>query len=208
MSTSFKLVKLLVSGSQLYLPYPVIQIIFNILPNNKAGLVRQNGVMEWKNIWSTCKSDFDVCELILIGFQRKWWVLNGKHLHHTQSFPSLKKAVVDKTYSHPSWFFPQVTMLLLIAFNKSDLLSTTIRLIPTPCLKLNFILSTFSDQMNENPKKSLAGAKNKQNQNMTKRNITKYGQLAKDYSINFLSKHKRKKVSNTILTLLTSFTTF
>ena len=71
MSASFKLVRVLVSGSQLYLPYPVIQIIFNILPNNKAGLVRQNGVMEWKNIWSTCKSDFDVCELILIGFQRK-----------------------------------------------------------------------------------------------------------------------------------------
>jgi len=78
-------------------------------------------------------------------------------------------------------------MLLLIAFNKSDLLSTTtgIRVIPTPCLKLNFIVSTFSDQMNENPKKSLAGAKNKQNQNMTKRHITKYGQLAKDYSIKF-----------------------
>ena len=93
------------SGSQLYLPYPIIQIIFNILPNNKAGLVRQNGVMEWKNIWSTRKSDFDVCELILIGFQRKWRVLNGKHLHHTQSFPSLKKAVIDKNYSHPSWLF-------------------------------------------------------------------------------------------------------
>ena len=95
MSESFKLVRLLVSGSQLYLPYPVIQIIFNILPNNETGLVRQNGVMEWKDIWSTRKSDFDVCELILIGFQRKWRVLNGKHLHHTQSFPSLKKAVID-----------------------------------------------------------------------------------------------------------------
>lgn len=35
--------------------------------------------------------------------------------------------------------------------------------------------------MNENSKKSLAGGKNKQNQNMTKRNITKYGQLTKDY---------------------------
>ena len=42
--------------------------------------------------------------------------------------------------------------------------------------------------MNENSKKSLAGGKNKQNQNMTKRNITKYGQLTKDYKINFLSK--------------------
>ena len=122
MSESFKLVRVLVSRSQLYLPYPVIQIIFNILPNNKTGLVRQNRVMEWKDIWSTRKSDFDVCELILIGFQRKWRVLNGKHLHHTQSFPSLKKAVIDKNYSHPSWFFSQVTMLLLIAFNKSDLL--------------------------------------------------------------------------------------
>ena len=181
MSESFKLVRLLVSGSQLYLPYPVIQIIFNILPNNKTGLVRQNGVMEWKDIWSTRKSDFDVCELILIGFQRKWRVLNGKHLHHTQSFPSLKKAVIDKNYSHPGWFFSQVTMLLLTAVNKSDLLSTTIQVIPTPCLKLNFILSTFSDQMNENSKKGLAGGKNKQNQNMTKRNITKYGQLTKDY---------------------------
>ena len=30
-------------------------------------------------------------------------------------------------------------------------------------------------------KKSLAGGKNKQKQNMTKRNITKYGQLTKDY---------------------------
>lgn len=132
------------SGSQLYLPYPVIQIILNILPNNKTGLVRQNGVMEWKDIWSTRKSDFDVCELILIGFQRKWRVLNGKHLHHTQSFPSLKKAVIDKNYSHPGWFFSQVTMLLLIAFNKSDLLSTTIQVIATSCLKLNFILSSFS----------------------------------------------------------------
>ena len=92
MSESFKLMRLLVTGSQLYLPYPVIQIIFNILPNNKTGLVRQNGVMEWKDIRSTRKSDFDVCELILIGFQRKWRVLNGKHLHHTQSFPSLKKS--------------------------------------------------------------------------------------------------------------------
>ena len=181
MSDSFKLVRLLVSGSQLYLPYPVIQIIFNILPNNKTGLVRQNGVMEWKDIWSTRKSDFDVCELVLIGFQRKWRVLNGKHLHHTQSFPSLKKAVIDKNYSHPSWFFSQVTKLLLIAVNKSDLLSTTIRVIPTPCLKLNFILSTLSDQMNDNLKKSLAGGKNEQNQNMTKWNITKYGQLTKDY---------------------------
>ena len=181
MSESFKLVRLVVSGSQLYLPYPVIQIIFNILPNNKTGLVCQNRVMEWKDIWSTRKSDFDVCELILIGFQRKWRVLNGKHLHHTQSFPSLKKAVIDKNYSHPSWFFSQVTMLLLTAVNKSDLLSTTIQVIPTPCLKLNFILSTFSDQMNQNSKKSLAGGKNKQNQNMTKRNITKYGQLTKDY---------------------------
>lgn len=72
-------------------------------------------------------------------------------------------------------------MLLLTAVNKSDLLSTTIQVIPTPCLKLNFILSTFSDQMNQNSKKSLAGGKNKQNQNMTKRNITKYGQLTKDY---------------------------
>ena len=63
-------------------------------------------------------------------------------------------------------------MLLLIAFNKSDLLSTTIQVIPTPCLKLNFILSTFSDQMNENPKKSFAGGKNKQKQNMAKRNST------------------------------------
>lgn len=71
-------------------------------------------------------------------------------------------------------------MLLLTAVNKSDLLSTTIQVIPTPCLKLNFILSTFSDQMNQNSKKSLGG-KNKQNQNMTKRNITKYGQLTKDY---------------------------
>lgn len=61
-------------------------------------------------------------------------------------------------------------MLLLIAFNKSDLLSTTIRVIPTPCLKLNFILSTFSDPMNENPKKSFAGGKNRQKQNMAKRN--------------------------------------
>ena len=72
-------------------------------------------------------------------------------------------------------------MLLLTAVNKSDLLSTTIQVIPTPCLKLNFIQSTLSDQMNENPKKSLAGGKNEQNQNMTKRNITKYGQLTKDY---------------------------
>ena len=63
-------------------------------------------------------------------------------------------------------------MLLLIAFNKSDLLSTTVRVIPTPCSKLNFILSTFSDQMNENPKKSFAGGKNKQKQNMAKRNST------------------------------------
>ena len=109
--------------------------------------------MEWKNIWSTRKSDFDVCELILIGFQRKWWVLNGKHLYHTQSFPSLKKkAVVDKNYSHPSWFFSQVTMLLLIAFNKSDLLSTAIRVIPTSCLKLNFILSSFSNEWKSHEK--------------------------------------------------------
>lgn len=72
-------------------------------------------------------------------------------------------------------------MLLLTAVNKSDLLSTTIQVIPTPCLKLNFILSTLSDQMNDNLKKSLAGGKNEQNQNMTKRNTTKYGQLTKDY---------------------------
>lgn len=63
-------------------------------------------------------------------------------------------------------------MLLLTAVNKSDLLSTTIQVIPTPCLKLNFILSTFSDQMNQNSKKSLAGGKNKQNQNIAKRNVT------------------------------------
>lgn len=35
--------------------------------------------------------------------------------------------------------------------------------------------------MNDNLKKSLAGGKNEQNQNMTKWNITKYGQLTKDY---------------------------